>query len=65
MRIVLELNKMVISQADLDAIVGSFMVPSDNLLPLHRKSAKRKHRRKDRVRVTTLIDTLIDEITEG
>ena len=65
MKIVLELNSIVVSEKDLDSIVGAFVVPSGYSLPPHRKSAKRRRRTKDKVRASELIDVLIDEINEG
>jgi len=65
MKIELQFNQMVIDEKDLDSIVGSFIVPYPKAPPPHRKPTKRRRRTKSRITASALIDSFIDEITEG
>jgi len=65
MRIELHLNSVVVDKQELDSIVGSFLDSSGYSIAPHRKPTKRRRRTKCRTSVATVIDTLIDQITEG
>jgi hypothetical protein len=62
MKIVLEQNRMVIDEQGLDSIVGSFIVPAFNSLPTCQKTVKSRRRTKGRMKASTLIYNLINEI---
>jgi len=62
MKIELQVNSIVVSQGEMDSIVGLVTVPLGYLLPAQRKPVKRRHRKKGRMKVATVIDSLIDGI---
>ena len=62
MKIEIQFNSVVVSEQDMDGL-GSipFIIPSSKSLPLHRKAVKRR-RRKGSVKLSTLIDSVIQGI---
>ena len=64
MRIELQVNQVVVTQGEMDSIVGLVTVPLGYLLPAHRKPVKNRHRKKGKIKLATVIDSLIDGIRE-
>jgi len=62
MKIEIQFNSVVVSEQDMDGL-GSipFIVPSSKSLPPYRKAVKRR-RKKRSVKLSTLIDSVINEI---